>query len=93
MAVVPTIERINRKLAGLADGKRVRFLTINDRLADAEGRLFDGVLNARDKLQPTLAGYQIWADALKPILRELLGPPATTDLAPPPTGDPSAVRR
>ena len=93
MAVVPTIERINRKLAGFADGRRVRFLTINDRLADAEGRLLDGVLNARDKLHPTLAGYQIWADALKPIFRELLGPPAATDLAPPPTGDPSAVRR
>ena len=90
MAVVPTIERINRKLAGFADGRRVRFLTINDRLADAEGRLLDGVLNARDKLHPTLAGYQIWADALKPIFRELLGPPAATDLAPPPTGDPSA---
>jgi lysophospholipase L1-like esterase len=93
MAVMATINRINEKLAGLADGKRVRFLTINDRLADSEGKLFDGVLNARDKLHPTLAGYQIWADALKPLLRELLGPPGTTDLAPPPTGDPSAARR
>ena len=93
MAVMATINRINDKLAGFADGKRVRFLTINDRLADSEGKLFDGVLNARDKLHPTLAGYQVWADALKPILRELLGPPGTTDLAPPPTGDPSAARR
>ena len=52
-----------------------------------------GVLNERDKLHPTLKGYQIWADALKPIFRELLGPPASTDLAPPPTGDPSAAKR
>ena len=93
IAVVRTIERINRQLAGFADGRRVRFVSINDRLADSEGRLFDGVLNARDKLHPTLAGYQIWADALKPIFRELLGPPAATDLAPPPTGDPSAIRK
>ena len=93
MAVMPTINRINEKLAGFADGTRVRFLTINDRLADSEGRLFDGVLNERDKLHPTIKGYQIWADALKPILRELLGPPGTTDLAPSPTGDPSAARR
>ena len=93
MAVMATINRINDKLAGFADGKRVRFLTINDRLADSEGKLFDGVLNARDKLHPTLAGYQIWADALKPILRELLGTPGTTDLDTPPTGDPSAARR
>jgi lysophospholipase L1-like esterase len=93
MAVIPTINTINEKLATFADGKRIRFLSINDRLADANGKLFDGVLNERDKLHLTLKGYQIWADALKPIFRELLGPPATTDLAPPPTGDPSAVRR
>ena len=77
----------------LKHGTRVRFLTINDRLADPEGKLFDGVLNERDKLHPTIKGYQIWADALKPIFRELLGPPGTIDLAPPPTGDPSAARR
>ena len=93
LAVMPTINRINEKLGGFADGTRVRFMTINDRLADSTGKLFDGVLNERDKLHPTIKGYQIWADALKPILRELLGPPGTTDLAPPPTGDPSAARR
>jgi len=93
MAVMPTIDAINARLAALADGKRVRFLNINDRLADANGKLFDGVMNERDKLHPTLKGYQIWADALKPMFLELLGQPATTDLAPPPTGDPSAARR
>jgi lysophospholipase L1-like esterase len=93
IAVMPTIDRINATLATLADGKRVRVLNINDRLADADGRLVEGVMNERDKLHPTLKGYQIWADALKPILRELLGPPAATDLAPPPTGDPSAAKR
>jgi lysophospholipase L1-like esterase len=92
MAVMPMIDRINEQLARLADGSRVRFLDVNDQLADSEGRLFDGVMN-EDKLHPTIKGYQIWADALKPILRELLGPPGTTDLAPPPTGDPSAARR
>jgi hypothetical protein len=93
LAVMPTIDRINEQLAHLADGRRVRFLSINDRLADATGRLFDGVLNERDKLHPTIKGYQIWADQLRPVLRELLGEPDAIDLAPPPTGDPSAVRR
>jgi lysophospholipase L1-like esterase len=93
MAVMPTIDRLNEKIAALAVGRRVRYLNINSRLADANGVLVNGVMNARDKLHPTLKGYQIWADALKPILRELLGPPATTDLAPPPTGDPSATVR
>jgi len=90
MAVMPTINRINTKLAGFADGKTIRFLNINDKLADTDGRLFDGVM--RDRLHPSVAGYQIWADALKPIFRELLGPPAAEDHAPPPTGDPSAAR-
>jgi lysophospholipase L1-like esterase len=88
--VVPTINRINANLAKLADGKTVRYLNINDRLADAQGRLFDGM--TVDQLHLSLKGYQVWADALKPILTELLGPPAATDTAPPPTGDPSAKR-
>jgi lysophospholipase L1-like esterase len=93
MAVMPTITQINARLARIADGTKVRFLNINDRLADKDGRLVEGVLSERDKLHPTLKGYQIWADALKPIFRDLLGPPAATDRAPPPTGDPSASRR
>jgi len=93
MAVMPTIKRINETLARFADGARVRFLDIGDRLADSDGKLFDGVMNETDKLHPTIKGYQIWADALSPILRELLGPPGATDLAPPATGDPGAARR
>jgi lysophospholipase L1-like esterase len=90
MAVVPIINRINARMATFADGKQIRFLNINDKLADMEGRLFDGMM--RDKLHPSVSGYQIWADALKPLFTELLGPPAAEDHAPPPTGDPSAAR-
>ena len=89
-AVLPEIARINANLEKLADGGKVRYLNVNDKLADKDGVLFDGMMNANDKLHPTLKGYQVWADALKPLLTELLGPPAATDLAPPPTGDPSA---
>jgi (4-O-methyl)-D-glucuronate---lignin esterase len=93
MAVMPAIRQINQHLAQMADGRNVRFLNVNDKLADADGRLFDGMMSPRDKLHPTLQGYQVWADALKPILTGLLGPPAATDHAPPPTGDPSARKR
>ena len=82
---------INANLARLADGKQVRYLNINDKLADKDGQLFDGMMNA-DKLHPALKGYQVWADALKPIFTEIARPPAATDHAPPPTGDPSATR-
>jgi lysophospholipase L1-like esterase len=93
MAVMPEIDQVNASLARLADGRTVRYLSVNDRLADPDGRLFPGMMNERDKLHPTIQGYQVWADGLKPILTELLGPPASTDHAPPPTGDPSARRR
>src|SRR3984885_921735 len=82
-AVMPGIDAINANLATMADGRGIRYLNIN-------GRLYAGLLNATDKLHPTAEGYQVWADALKPVLTELLGPPATEDHAPPPTGDPSA---
>ncbi len=87
MALMPLIQRVNGNLAQLADGKNIRFLNINGKMADSSGNLFDGVMNA-DKLHPALKGYQIWADALKPILTELLGKPGKEDLAPPPTGNP-----
>ena len=89
IAVVPEINRINENISRFADGKSIRYINVNDKLADKDGTLFDGMMGA-DKLHPTLKGYQIWADALKPLLTELLGPPAATDQAPPPTGDPSA---
>ena len=89
MAVMPLIDEINRRIARFADGGAIRYLNVNDRLADATGKLFDGMMH--DGLHPTVKGYQVWADALKPLLSELLGPPAQTDEAPPPTGDPSAV--
>ena len=91
MAVIPTIEKVNQNLAGLANGKTIRFLNINDKLAGPDGKLFDGMMNG-DRLHPALPGYQVWADALKPIFTDLLGPPAKQDHAPPPTGDPSSKK-
>jgi lysophospholipase L1-like esterase len=90
-AVMSTIGKINDNLSRLS-GPKTRYLNINDKLADKNGTLFDGVMNA-DKLHPAIKGYQIWADALKPIFHELLGPPAKQDHAPEPTGDPSARKR
>ncbi len=87
---MPIIGRINDSLSRFADGRTIRYLNINGKLADGQGKLFEGMMNARDKLHPTAKGYQVWADALKPVLAELLGPPATTDHAPPATGDPAA---
>jgi lysophospholipase L1-like esterase len=88
--VMPEIDRINENLAKMADGRKIWYLNINGKLADPAGKLYDGMMNASDKLHPTVKGYQVWADALKPLFAELLGPPAKQDHGPAPTGDPSA---
>ena len=89
-AINAEIARINANLAHMADGKSIRYIDVNDKLVDSTGTLRQGM--TMDGLHPTVAGYQIWADALKPILTELLGTQASTDQAPPPTGDPSAKK-
>jgi lysophospholipase L1-like esterase len=86
--VMPEIDRINDNMSRFADGRTIRFVNVNDKLADSDGRLYEGM--TVDGLHLSVQGYQIWADALKPIFTEILGPPAATDEAPPPTGDPSA---
>jgi lysophospholipase L1-like esterase len=90
-AATPTIARINARLARMAEERSIRFLDMSSRLADAKGVLLEGM--TVDGLHPSLKGYEAWAEGLKPILTELLGPPAATDHAPPPTGDPSANER
>jgi lysophospholipase L1-like esterase len=90
MAYMRVIDQTNALLAGLADGRRVRFLNLNARLADAQGRLFAGMTDP-DQLHLAAPGYQVWADALRPVLTQLLGPPAANDAAPPPSGDPGVA--
>jgi cephalosporin-C deacetylase len=91
LAVMPVINEANRQIARLADGRSIRYININDELAFADGHLHDGM--SQDGLHLTPQAYQVWADALKPIFTEILGPPAREDRAPPPTGDPSAAQK
>ena len=88
-ALKPTIDQINNQIATLANGTKIRFLNINDQLANSDGKLKDGI--SADGLHLEEPGYQIWAEALKPIFAEILGPPNSEDHAPPPTGDPEAA--
>lgn len=83
-----SVAAINVKLAALADGRHVRHLDINDSLADSRGLLREEM--SEDGLHLSLAAYQVWADALKPILVERLGAALDVDIAPAPTGNPAA---
>jgi (4-O-methyl)-D-glucuronate---lignin esterase len=88
MEVAATIDRINDGLSRCADGKKVRYLNINEQLADKNGKPYDGM--TLDGLHLSVKGYQVWADALKPVFTELLGPPGQTGQAPLPEGVPAA---
>ncbi len=88
MAVMPEIDAVNGKLSKMADGAGIRYLNINGKLADSHGKLFEGMMSPNDRLHPTVNGYQVWADALKPVLTGILGSPGREDHAPPPSGDP-----
>lgn len=89
--VVAEIDAINGKLEALAARERIPFININDRLAGPDGLLLDRM--SSDGLHLSLEAYEVWAEALEPILTGTLGPRAATDSAPPPTGDPSARAR
>jgi lysophospholipase L1-like esterase len=65
------IKSINESLAKLDDGgKTVKYLDIGDKFLDKEGNIPRDVM--KDFLHPTSKGYEIWAEATKPALDELL---------------------
>lgn len=83
----PAIDAINMKLEGLSESDAlIHWININAALVDSQGKLLPTV--SFDGIHLEQAGYEVWARALRPILAELLGPPAKVDQAPPPTGNP-----
>lgn len=65
------INGANAELAKLDDGKNVRFLDIGPKFLNAEGKIPHDIMP--DQLHPNAAGYKIWADAMQPLLSEMLG--------------------
>jgi lysophospholipase L1-like esterase len=69
------VNELNGMIANLDDGKQVKFLNINNQLADTDGKLIPGVMMA-DNLHPSDKGYALWSEAMRPMLTEWLGAPA-----------------
>jgi len=64
-------ERVNKEIAKLADDKTVFFMNINPLLLEPDGTLSKEIMP--DLLHPNAKGYQIWAEAIEPMVRKCLG--------------------
>jgi lysophospholipase L1-like esterase len=64
------INAVNPQLATLDDGVHVRYLDFGAKFLGPDGKIPDAIMS--DHLHPTVAGYQIWADAMQPLLTEMM---------------------
>jgi beta-glucosidase len=64
------ILQVNQALAKLADGQTIHFLDIGPQLIEADGSISKEVMP--DYLHLSEKGYQIWAEALEPLLKQIL---------------------
>jgi beta-glucosidase len=64
--------QVNQIIAKLHDGKHVHFMSIGDRFLNDDGSISPEVMP--DYLHLSPKGYEIWADALRPRLVELMKP-------------------
>ena len=64
-------EAINNIIQGFADNKTVFYLNINDKFLEPDGTLPKSIMP--DLLHPNADGYRIWAEAMEPTIRKLMG--------------------
>ena len=72
------IKSINQLLSQFADGNKVIFLDFGDKFLQPDGTLTKEIMP--DYLHPSAKGYQIWADAIQPVIDQFF-PPASASAA------------
>jgi lysophospholipase L1-like esterase len=65
------ILQINQVLARLDDGQNIFFFDLGPQLIGNDGSISPDLM--RDHLHPREAGYRVWANALEPKLKQILG--------------------
>ena len=64
------IKHINSLISKFADGKTVKYLDIGDKFLEPDGTLPKSIMP--DSLHPNAKGYEIWAEAIEPSVREMM---------------------
>ena len=62
------IKQVNEALAKLADGQKILFLDFGDKFLTEDGRLTEEIMP--DGLHLSEQGYQIWFDAIRPVIEQ-----------------------
>jgi len=62
---------INQVLAKLDDGQNIFYIDFGSQYVELDGSISKGIM--ADALHPGEAGYKIWANAIEPKLKQLLG--------------------
>jgi len=65
-----TNREINDIISTYADNKNIYYLNINEKFLDADGVLPRDIMP--DLLHPNAKGYQIWAEAIEPMVKKAL---------------------
>jgi len=62
------IKTVNEIISKLGDGKKVIYIDFGDKFLEPDGTLSNEIMP--DFLHPNAKGYQIWADAIQPIINK-----------------------
>jgi beta-glucosidase len=65
-----SVEAINQIISGYADGKKTKYLDVSKSFLDENGNIPADVMP--DKLHPNSKGYDIWYEAMWPVLQDML---------------------
>lgn len=64
------INAVNAELVKLEDGKNVRYLDVTAKFLGDDGKIPSIIMP--DQLHPNAAGYQLWAEAMQPLLTQMM---------------------
>jgi len=65
------VAAVNERIKLLDDGKRVTYIDLSPKMIDPDGTIAQEMMP--DFVHPTLKGYQIWADAMQPVIDQYAG--------------------
>ena len=65
------VAAVNDKIKSLDDGKNVTYIDLSPKMIEADGSISPSMMP--DFVHPTLKGYQLWADAIQPVVDKYLG--------------------